>query len=284
MAEKLRGAPVAAAMNEKTAAAVARLKSRGVVPALAVLRVGGKPDDIAYEQSAEKRCTALGIAVRRVTLPEDASQESLMEAIRRLNGDGAIHGILLLRPLPKGLDEKAACAAIAPEKDVDGVTAASLAAVFAGGEGFPPCTARSCMEILRYYGVPTAGKRAVVLGRSLVIGRPVAALLLQADATVTVCHSRTADVPSVCRAADILVAATGRPESVGRDCLTEGQTVLDVGMSWSEEKQKLCGDVAPEAAEEKSAAYTPVPGGVGTVTAAVLAAQTAEAAERITGK
>ncbi|MBR5381566.1 MAG: bifunctional 5,10-methylenetetrahydrofolate dehydrogenase/5,10-methenyltetrahydrofolate cyclohydrolase [Oscillospiraceae bacterium] len=282
MAEKLRGAPVAAALNEKTAAAVARLKADGIVPGLAVLRVGERPDDIAYEQAAEKRCAALGIAVIKTALPQDVTQAELTETIRRLNGDPAVHGILLLRPLPKGLDERAACAAIRPEKDADGVTGASLAGVFTGSrDGFPPCTAQSCMEILRYYGIPLAGKHAVVLGRSLVIGRPVAALLLAADATVTICHSRTEDAAALCRAADIVVAATGRPESVGEGYLSGGQVVLDVGMSWNEEKQKLSGDVDPDAAEKLAAAYTPAPGGVGTVTAAVLAAHVAEAAERI---
>ena len=201
-----------------------------------------------------------------------------MEKVRELNENEAVHGILLMRPLPKGVDEKLVCAAIDPGKDVDGVTGASLAGVFAdSGEGFPPCTARGCIEMLKYYNVETRGKKAAVIGLSLVIGRPVSAMLLNSDATVAVCHSKTPDVPAVTRQADIVVAALGRAESVGADFLSPGQTVLDVGMSWSEEKNRLCGDVAFDEAESVVAAITPVPGGVGTVTTAVLALQVAEA-------
>lgn len=204
-----------------------------------------------------------------------------MSAIEKLNADEKVHGVLMLRPLPKTLDEKAACAALDPKKDVDGVTATSMAGVYSGsGEGFPPCTAQSCMELLNYYGVNLTGKRAVVIGRSLVIGKPVAMLLTATDATVTVCHTKTADTPSLARHADILVVAVGRAESIGTECFHSGQTVIDVGISWSEEKQKLVGDVNFEAALPVVSAITPVPAGVGSVTTAVLAAQVVRAAGR----
>ncbi|MBR6258999.1 MAG: bifunctional 5,10-methylenetetrahydrofolate dehydrogenase/5,10-methenyltetrahydrofolate cyclohydrolase [Oscillospiraceae bacterium] len=281
MAELLRGAPVAAALDEKTQLLVSELSDTGVVPCLAILRAGERPDDLAYENAAAKRCARLGIGVLKEALPQTVTTAELLEKVRELNDNSAVHGILLMRPLPRGVDEKLVCAAISPQKDVDGVTGASLAGVFAdSGQGFPPCTARSCIEMLDYYNIETRGKKAAVIGRSLVIGRPVAAMLLSRDATVAVCHSKTADVPAVTRQADIVVAALGKAESVGAEFFSPGQTVLDVGMSWSEEKNRLCGDVAFEEAEKTVAAVTPVPGGVGTVTTAVLALQVAEACKK----
>jgi methylenetetrahydrofolate dehydrogenase (NADP+)/methenyltetrahydrofolate cyclohydrolase len=279
MAEILKGAPAAAALDEKTAEKTAALRAKGVVPTLAILRVGGREDDVAYERGAMKRCAKLGIEVRSVVLPADARQEELMARIDALNRDRAVSGVLMFRPLPKHLDEKAACAALSPAKDVDGITAGSMAGVFMGtGEGYPPCTAQSCMEILKYYGVEVCGKRAAVIGRSLVIGRPVAMLLMHADATVTICHTKTKDMPSVVRGADIVVAAAGRAEAITADYFTGSQTVLDVGINWSEAKGALVGDVDFDAAVPAVSAITPVPGGVGSVTTAVLAAHVAEAA------
>ena len=204
-----------------------------------------------------------------------------MAAISEINSDEKIHGCLMFRPLPKSLDEKAACAALDPKKDIDGITVGSLAKIYAGtGEGYAPCTAQSCMELLNHYGVDVSGKRIAVIGRSLVIGRPVAMLLMHANATVTICHTRTADVPSVARQADILISAMGEMETVGAEFLREGQTVIDVGIKWNEEKGKLCGDVRFEEAEAIVDAITPVPGGVGSVTTSVLASHVVEAAKR----
>lgn len=281
MAAILKGAPVAAALHEKTAAEAAALRETGIVPTLAILRVGARNDDLSYERGATKRCREVGIDVQSVALPADVDSETFFAALDGLNRDPAVHGILLLRPLPKQLDEEKARRLLRPQKDVDGCTDGSLAGVFTDTAlGFPPCTAQAAMEMLRYYQVPLRGRRAVVIGRSLVVGRPVALLLLHADATVTVCHSRTPDVAAVAREADILIAASGRMESIGAAYLREGQTVIDVGIGWNEAKQKLCGDVDFAAAEPIVDAITPVPGGVGSVTTAVLCRHVVEAAQR----
>ncbi|MBQ9412182.1 MAG: bifunctional 5,10-methylenetetrahydrofolate dehydrogenase/5,10-methenyltetrahydrofolate cyclohydrolase [Oscillospiraceae bacterium] len=281
MAEKWKGAPAAAALDERTAAAAAALRETGVVPTLAILRVGERESDLSYERGAVKRCAQTGIAVRPVTLPETVDSGSFFRTLEDLNRDAAVHGILMLRPLPEHLDGERARRLLAPEKDVDGCTDGSLAGVFTGmPTGFPPCTAQAVMELLRYYGTDPAGRRAVVLGRSLVIGRPVAMLLLHANATVTVCHTKTPDAAALAREADILVAATGQMERVGAEYLRPGQVVLDVGIGWNEAKGKLCGDLIQEEAEGIVRAYTPVPGGVGGMTTSVLASHVAEAARR----
>lgn len=216
MSMLLRGAPAAAALNEKTAQLVSGLREKGVVPTLAIVRLGAREDDLSYERAAVKRCAAVGIETRCVSLPENVSGEALEETLRALSADASVHGILLLRPLPAALDEARILRAIAPEKDVDGAAEGSLAAVYAGtDEGFAPCTAQAVLELLDYYEIPIEGKRAVVLGRSLVVGRPVAMLLLHRGATVTLCHSKTENAAGLAREADILVAAAGRRESVG---------------------------------------------------------------------
>lgn len=281
MAELLKGAPVAAALSEKMAADVAALKEQGVTPTLAILRVGQRDDDLSYERGAMKRCEKVGVAVKNVVLPADVDSDTFFATLEDLNEDDSVHGILMFRPLPKQLDSEKARKLLSPAKDVDGCTDGSLAGVFTNTAlGFPPCTARAAMEILKYYGVELKGKRVAVIGRSLVIGRPVAMMLMHANATVTICHTRTVDVPSITRDADILIAASGQMESVGAEYLREGQTVIDVGIGWNEAKQKLCGDVKFEEAEPIVAAITPVPGGVGSVTTAVLCKHVVEAAQR----
>ena len=281
MAQLLKGAPVAAALTEKTAALCADLARRGVIPTLAILRVGQREDDLSYERSAMKRCEKAGVAVKNVVLPADVAADTFFAALEDLNRDDSVHGILMFRPLPPHLDGEKARKLLSPMKDVDGCTDGSLAGVFTNSAmGFPPCTARAVMEILRHYGIGLRGKRVAVIGRSLVVGRPVAMLLMHEGATVTICHTATVDVPSVTREADLVIAASGKMESIGAGYLRPGQTVIDVGISWNEEKQKLCGDVKFEEAEPVVAAITPVPGGVGGVTSAVLASQVAEAARR----
>lgn len=281
MSMLLRGAPAAAALNEKTARLVSELREKGVIPTLAIVRLGAREDDLSYERGAVKRCAAVGIETRCVSLPADISGEKLEKMLRSLSAEETVHGILLLRPLPPALDETRILRAIALEKDVDGATEASLATVYAGtGEGFAPCTAQAVLELLDYYEIPIEGKRAVILGRSLVVGRPAAMLLLHRGATVTLCHSKTENAAEIAREADILVAATGRRESVGAAYFRAGQTVIDVGVHYNEETQKLCGDVAFAEAEALVRAITPVPGGVGALTTAVLAAHTAKAAAR----
>ena len=275
----LKGAPVAAAMNETMKADTAALKEKGIVPTLAVLRVGARADDLSYERGAMKRAAAVGIEVRNVVLPEDVDGDTFFRTLEELNEDASVHGILMFRPLPKHLDGEKARQMLVPSKDVDGCTDGSLAGVFTNTSlGFAPCTAQAAMEILHYYGIPVSGLRAAVIGRSLVIGRPVAMMLMHENATVTVCHTRTKDVPAVTREADRVIAASGQMESVGREYLREGQIVIDVGIGWNEEKQKLCGDVRYEEAEGLVSALTPVPGGVGSVTTAVLCRHVVDAA------
>ena len=282
MAELLKGAPVAAALNEKTQEKVARLKEWGIVPTLAILRVGEREDDLSYERGAMKRCAAVGVKVKNVVLPQDVPADRFYETLDELNYDSDVHGILMLRPLPKHIDEEKAREMLSPYKDVDGCTDLSLAGVFTNAEiGFTPCTAQAAMEILDYYHVDCAGKKAAVIGRSLVIGRPVAMLLMHKNATVTVCHTKTENLPEVARQADILIACAGRMESVSGDYLQSGQTVIDVGIHFNEKTQKLCGDVNFAEAEPLVSAITPVPGGVGSVTTAVLVLHVAEAAEKL---
>lgn len=281
MAEIWKGAPVAAALSETVAAEAAELTAKGVLPTLAIFRVGERDDDLAYERGAMKRCEKVGVRVKNVVLPADVDSDTFFRTLEALNTDPEVHGILMFRPLPKQLDGEKARRMLAPEKDVDGCTDGSLAGVFTNTAlGFPPCTAQAAMELLRYYGVDPKGKRVAVIGRSLVIGRPVAMMLMHANATVTVCHTRTVDVPAVTREADIVVAASGQMESVGANYLRPGQIVIDVGIGWNEAKQKLCGDVRAEEAEPIAAALTPVPGGVGSVTSAVLCKHVVEAAQR----
>ncbi|MBQ2058435.1 MAG: bifunctional 5,10-methylene-tetrahydrofolate dehydrogenase/5,10-methylene-tetrahydrofolate cyclohydrolase [Firmicutes bacterium] len=282
----LKGAPAGAALREKASAMIEALKEKGVTPGLAVVRVGEEAGDLSYEKAIYKRCGAMGIEVRTYAFCGPTDGE-LQAQIRALNADPSVHGILMMRPLPKGLDEAAARELIAPEKDVDGCGSASLAGVFTGsGTGFCPCTAQAAVEILDQCGVEIAGKKAAVIGRSLVIGRPAAMLLLHRNATVTLCHSRTADLREAVRGADIVIAATGRPESLDSSFFRSGQTVIDVGASWSEAKGKICGDVDMDsliAADENGGLdinVTPVPGGVGAVTTSVLALHVAEAAAR----
>lgn len=284
MARILKGAPAAAAINEKAAAEAAVLRARGTVPTLAILRVGSRADDISYEKNAAKRCALVGVDVKNVVLPDDISQVELMAELEKLNSDNSVHGIIYFRPLPSHLNDEELRRALLPEKDVDGVTDMSLAGVFSGsGAGFAPCTAQACIELLDHYGIELAGRRAAVLGRSLVVGKPAAMMLINRDATAAVCHSRTESAEAVTSRADVVIAAVGKTEAIGRTYFSAGQTVIDVGTNWSSEKGRLCGDVCFDEAEPVVGAISPVPGGVGTVTTSVLAAHVVEAARRQTG-
>jgi len=283
MATILKGAPVVAAMNEANAARCAALKARGVTPTLAVVRVGARPDDLSYEKGVLTRCGKVGVEVKQFLLPEDAAQEQLLDVIAQVNADPAIHGCLLFRPLPKQFDDRTIRAALAPEKDIDGITDGSLAGVFTNSAiGYPPCTAQACLEILKYYQVPLSGKRAVVVGRSLVVGKPAAMMLDRENATVTLCNSRTRNLPALCQEADVVVVAMGKQGAIGGEHLRAGQVVVDVGIHVNPEG-KLCGDVRFDEAEPLVEAVTPVPGGVGTVTTSVLVGHVVEAAEKTLG-
>ena len=284
MAELLRGAPVAKSMTEEVAERAARLAAAGVTPKLAIVRVGDNPSDGAYVRGALKRAERAGVATELVSLPDTVSQDELMGEIARINADCSIHGCLLLRPLPAHMDEPAVCATLVPEKDVDGITPGSLFGVFAGEQtGFAPCTAEAVVELLERSGVEIAGSRVTVVGRSLVIGRPVAMLLMGKNATVTICHTRTRDLASECVCADILVVAAGHAATVGASAVRDGQVVVDVGIN-VDETGALVGDVAFDEVEPLVRAITPVPGGVGAVTTAVLMKHVVEAAERAVQK
>lgn len=280
MAELWKGAPAAAALMEDLTGRIERLSGAGVTPTLAIVRVGERPDDRAYETGAVKRCEKAGVAVKRFPLPAGCSALELRAVLEHINAVSEIHGCLMLRPLPDPAMEEMACALLDPKKDVDCMTPAALAGVFAGkGWGYPPCTAQACLELLKYYKTALTGKRAVVVGRSLVIGKPVSMLLQAENATVTMCHTRTVDLPAVCREAEVLIAAAGRANLLGAAHVSPGQVVLDVGIN-VDESGKLCGDVKFDEAEPVVSAITPVPGGVGAVTTAVLVKHVVEAAER----
>lgn len=279
MAHILKGAPVAAAISEDLVKRAEDLKSSGILPALAILRMGDRPADVSYETGAMKRCEKIGILVKRFLLSASCGREALLNTIREINADSSIHGCLMFRPLPNKADEAAASALLSPEKDVDCMTSGSLAGVFTGkGAGYPPCTAQACVELLDYYGIKLQGKRVVVIGRSLVIGKPVSMLLQARNATVTMCHTKTVDLPGVCRNAEILIAAVGKAGVVDERFVSPGQIVIDVGIN-ADENGKLCGDVKFDAVEPIVSGITPVPAGVGAVTAAVLAKHVIEAAE-----
>ena len=283
MAEILKGAPVAAAITEELIRRADALNAKGVEPCLAILRVGARADDLAYERGALKRCEKVGVRAVSIVLDSDCTQDELLDAIARINADDAIHGCLMFRPLPKHLNEQAACEALLPCKDVDSMTAASLRTVFTGrGEGFAPCTAQSCIELLDHYGYDPAGKRVVVIGRSLVIGKPVSMMLQTRNATVTMCHTKTVDMPHICREAEILVVAAGKAGVVDETFTNPGQVVIDVGINAAPDGG-ICGDVQFTAVEPRVKAISPVPSGVGSVTTAVLCKHVIEAAERTLG-
>lgn len=272
--EELRGAPVARAIMDKTAGEITRLAQAGIMPKLAVFRVGSREDDIAYERSIIKRFSVAGAAVEVMALSEDATQEELEAAVRRAADDESVHGILVFSPLPKKFNAGRIRMLIPTEKDVDGMTDASLAGVFRGDKSaFAPCTAQAVVEILRYYGMENlAGKRVTVVGRSTVVGKPLAMLLLGMNATVTVCHTKTADTAAECRRADVVIACAGQARLVTDEYMSAGQIIIDVGIN--ADGDGICGDVDYAAAQSIVAAATPVPGGVGAVTTAVLLSHT----------
>ena len=255
-------------------------KLNGYIPTLAIVRVGEKPDDISYERGARKKAESMELLVRSFAFPETITEEQFLDEFQSINEDERIDGILLLKPLPRHISEKKIEQILNPLKDLDGITPANIAGVFAGEtSAFAPCTAQAVMEVLDFYGEAVEGKRAVVIGRSMVVGRPLAMLLLRKNATVTICHTKTKDLEKVCKEADILVAAAGKAKMADDRFVREGAVVLDVGIHVDEDG-KLCGDVDFESASSRASAITPVPGGVGTVTTAVLCLHLVQAALR----
>lgn len=277
----LKGAEVSAKLKEQVQDMVKGLS--GYVPTAAIVRVGERPDDLSYERNVMKKIAAFGMEAKSFSFPEDISEEAFKKEFVRINEDASIDGILLFRPLPKHMDGRAFERMIKPEKDLDGISPINTAKVFAGEkDGFAPCTAEAVIEILKAYEIEITGKNAVVVGRSMVVGRPLSMLFLKENATVTLCHTKTKDLKEVCRRADILVAAAGKAGMLSAEYVSRGAAVIDVGIN-VDENGKLCGDVKWDGLEETAFAATPVPGGVGAVTTAVLCRHLAEAAVRKNG-
>ncbi|MFR8368884.1 MAG: bifunctional 5,10-methylenetetrahydrofolate dehydrogenase/5,10-methenyltetrahydrofolate cyclohydrolase [Lachnospira sp.] len=274
--EILKGLPVANAINEKLMEQVKSIE--GPLPHLAIIRVGERPDDCSYERGAVKKMDKVGVRCTTYTFDADIDNETFQAEFDKINENPDIDGILMLRPLPKQLDEKQIENKIDPRKDLDGISPLNLAKVYAGDEsGYAPCTAEAVIEMLDYAGIDIKGKRVTVVGRSLVIGKPVSMLLMKRNATVTVCHTKTVDMEGTCRNAEILVAAAGSARMIKKEYVADGAVVIDVGINVDDEGN-LCGDVDLDAISDIAAAATPVPGGVGSVTTSVLAKHLVKAA------
>lgn len=274
----LKGADVSAKIKEYVQGELQRLD--GQIPKLAIVRVGEKPDDMSYERGATKKLGSFGLQVESYVYPEDITDADFKDAFAGINHDPEVTGILLLRPLPGQICEKDIEAMIDPAKDLDGISPANIAKVFAGDEsGFAPCTAEAVVEVLRANEIPITGKRVTIVGRSMVVGKPLSMLMLKENATVTICHTRTKDLKGTCRNAEILVAAAGRARMLNQEHVGNAAVVIDVGIN-VDENGKLCGDVDFDSIADTASMATPVPGGVGAVTTAVLAKHLVQAALR----
>ena len=289
MAKRLLGKEVNEALVASLQTRTAALREKGVVPTLGIIRLGENPSDLSYEKGATKRAEEVGVAVKNFVLSETATKEEVLAVIDEVNADASIHGVLMFRPLPKHLkaDQDEICNRLSPAKDVDSMTHMSNAGVFEGQDlGYAPCTPAACMEILDYYGIDCKGKNAVVIGRSLVVGKPAAMMLMQKNATVTICHTRTVNTAEICKNADIIVSAAGVLNSLTADYVRPGQIVIDVSMNWNPEKITskgkggMSGDAIFDEVEPIVEAITPVPGGVGAVTTSVLMKHVVMAAEK----
>ncbi len=291
MAKLLLGKEVTDALNADLQKRTAALREKGIVPTLGIIRVGENPSDLSYEKGATKRAELVGVAVKNYVLAADATKEQVLEVIDQVNADASVHGVLMFRPLPKHLkaDQNEICNRLDPKKDVDCMTHMSNAGVFEGLDlGYAPCTPAACMEILDYYGIDCKGKNAVVIGRSLVVGKPAAMMLMGKNATVTVCHTKTVNTAEICRNADIIVSAAGVLNSLTADFVRPGQVVIDVSINWDANKLNakgglggIAGDAQFSEVEPIVDAITPVPGGVGSVTTSVLMKHVVEAAEKV---
>ena len=291
MAKLLLAKEVNEAIVADLQARITALRSKGIVPTLGILRVGANPSDLSYEKGAESKATLVGVEIKKFELPIDADKAQLLAAIDQLNADESIHGVLLFRPLPPHLknDQNEICNRLDPKKDVDCMTHLSNAGVFEDRSdlGFAPCTAAACMEILDHYNIDCTGKNAVVIGRSAVVGKPVAMMLMARNASVTICHTKTVNTAEICRNADIIISAAGKLGSLTKDFVRPDQVVIDVSMNWDAEKLTakgkggMSGDAVFDEVAPIVAAITPVPGGVGAVTTSVLMKHVVEAAERL---
>lgn len=278
MAKIIDGKAISALKREEIKKEVEALAARGVVPGLAVIIVGSDPASEVYVRNKGRACEAVGIHSEIIALPEETPESELLEKIDKLNGRDDINGILVQLPLPRHISEKAVTARIIPEKDVDAFSDENVGKITVGAPRFLPCTPAGVMEMLRYEGVEIAGRECIVVGRSNIVGKPMALLLLKENGTVTVCHSKTKDLASHTRRADILVAAVGKPKFITGDMIKAGAVVIDVGINRTDDG-KLCGDVDFESAEKVASAITPVPGGVGPMTITMLLENTVTAAK-----
>ena len=291
MAKRLLGKEVNEAIVANLLERTTALRAKGVVPTLGIVRVGANPSDLSYEKGATTKGEQVGVEVKKFELPEDATKEQVLALIDQVNADDSIHGVLMFRPLPKHLknDQNEICNRLDPKKDVDCMTHLSNAGVFEGRDdlGYAPCTPAACMEILDHYGIDCKGKNAVVIGRSLVVGKPAAMMLMQKNATVTICHTKTVNTAEICKNADIIISAAGVLKSLTADYVRPGQVVIDVSMNWDAEKITakgkggMSGDAIFDEVEPIVDAITPVPGGVGAVTTSVLMKHVVEAAEKV---
>ena len=278
MAKIIDGKAVSASVKEAVAKEAAALKEKGILVGLAVVIVGNDPASRVYVNNKKKACAACGIESYEYALPEETTEEELLALVEKLNGDPAVNGILVQLPLPRQIDEHRIIEAISPKKDVDAFHAVNVGKIMIGDFDFLPCTPSGCMDLIDSTGVPVEGKHCVVIGRSNIVGKPMAMLLLHRNGTVTICHSKTKNLKEICREADILVAAVGRPNFVTADMVKEGAVVIDVGMNRLE-NGKLCGDVDFEGVSKVAGWITPVPGGVGPMTIATLMRNTLTAAK-----
>lgn len=277
---ELNGRPVAEAIGEEIKEKLPGVEMMlGRKPKLAVIRCGEKPEDLSYERNAIRRIREFGMEAESIVFPEDVNDNIFQRTFGKINEDKRTDGILLMRPLPPQLNEGFIISCMDSEKDVDGISPVNAAGLYLGTDGFAPCTAQAVVELLKYYKISLAGKNVVIIGRSNVVGKPLSMLLLKEDATVTICHSRTAELQKVSRRADILISAIGRPRMINSDYIKRSCVVIDVGIN-TDRDGKLCGDVDFEDCRLKASAITPVPGGVGAVTTAVLAKHLLLAANR----
>jgi methylenetetrahydrofolate dehydrogenase (NADP+) / methenyltetrahydrofolate cyclohydrolase len=279
----MKGSEVVAAMKDELVREVEALAQKGIVPELGIVRVGARPDDLAYERGAMKRMESVGIRCRLFELPESIGQEEFEKEFSAVNSDPQVHGILLFRPLPRQLNEDPVRSMINPNKDIDCMSPVNMAKVFAGDEsGFAPCTPEAVMEVLAHYAIDLKGKRVTLVGRSMVVGKPLAMLLLKQNATVTICHTRTVDLGATCRNAEVLIAAAGKAKMIPAEFVADNAVVVDVGINVGSDGT-MCGDVDFDAVAPKASYITPVPGGVGTVTSSVLARHVVRAARGLNG-
>ena len=279
MSNLLKGSAVASAITEDLIIRCEALKQNGIEPTLAMLKLGDDEADSSYERNAEKRCEKVGIAVKHFSLAKTASKSEVLGLVKQINEDDSIHALLMFRPIYDKELEDEVSKLLDPAKDVDAMTPSSLSSVFLGRkDGFAPCTAQACIEILDYYGIDLSGKNVTVIGRSPVVGKPLSMMLQNRNATVTMCHTKTKELPEIAKNAEILVVAAGHPATVKADMVNTNQIIVDVGINVVD--GNLCGDVDFEAVSELVQAITPVPGGVGAVTTSVLAKHVIEACER----